>query len=367
MILYVILGSLVVVEIVVRLLFPRPQRKLDPQVRVKMDGAIGYRNRPNQKAFSMDKVATINNLGFRGPDIEETRRPNSLRVLGLGNSLTFGGGVGDDETYLAYLNQKLDLLSPGQFNEVMNAAIYGFTIRQYVPFLESVLPKLQPDIVLLGAHWRDLHFHPRFGQLQKKVDQETWQMMKKKFHESIVKRDFATSRKEILLKKFKDFMRGWRTLYVTNYYLLMLRDHITPPNFMLWQKAFLSGEETEPIRERRQESVKTLARMKQLCESNGAKFAMLVFPDSKQVKKSFPNALWPKLLIDVCGELSIPCLDLTETIKAAHRQFGRDFLVPYDVAHYSGHTHQVIAESLYGFLQENGFLKDQRVSKAAVA
>lgn len=362
-----VISVLLLVEILLRLWFPEPPQWLEPQVQVVLDRRIGYRNRPNQDAFSMERRARINSLGFRGAEVSLQRAPGSLRILGLGNSITFGGGLADDETYLAHLKESLDLNFPDGFHEVLNAAIYGFTIRQYVPFLESVLPKVQPDMVLLGAAWRDLHYTPRFGQLQDKVDAETWENIKKKFRERIEKPDFPVSKKEILLKKTKQLLRHWRTLYVGNYYLRNLKDKIRPQNYQLWQKAFLTGQESEDIRNRRVETRKTLVRMRELCDKQGAKLVLLIFPDYKQIRKSFPKSTWPALLTEICTELEIPFLDLLPVIRTCYQAYGRSIFLPYDVHHYTEIVHHTLAEAVFHFLEkENLFhhIKDINISAA---
>jgi len=360
-------GCLLLLEGIVRLFFPKPPRFLEPQVRVVLDNRIGYCNHPNQTAFSKDSVATINRLGFRGPEIQLERQPNSFRVLGLGNSISFGGGLADNETYFAYLNEQLNTRFPDQKNEVLNASIYGFTIRQYIPFLESVLPKVKPDVVLIGAAWRDLHYNPRFGQLQEKVDEETWENIKKKFRERIEKPDFPSTKKERSIKKLKNLLRYWRTVFVANYYLQVLKDVIKPPNYHLWQRAFLSGERNEEVEKRRVETRKTLRRMKRLCEQRNIQFAVLIFPDYKQINKVFPKSFWPSLLTDICDELGIPYIDLLSPIQNAYAQHGRSIFLPYDVHHYSAEVHGGIAEALFEFLQDKELLKQQKTSQVVVA
>ena len=359
--------SVLILEAIVRFIFPRPLRWLEPQVRIELANRIGYRNRPNQNAFCGDKTCTINSLGFRGSEIHSEREVVDHRILGLGNSLTFGGGVADDESYLAYLNHYMNKRYPDECNEVINGAIIAFTIRQYVPFLESVVPTLKPDIVLLGAHWRDLHFHPRFGQLKKKVDDETWQMIQKKFRETIEERWTTTSTKEKVVKKIKHIISYWRTLYVGNYYLQALRQHIKPPNFMLWQTAFLSGEETEPIRQRKAQAKKTLSQMKRICEKNDTKFALVIFPDYKQIRGKFPKSIWPSLLIETCEELDIQYIHLLPTIQRAYKKYGRSILIPYDVTHYSALGNQAIAEALFEFLNKVRFLEEDKSLDVAAA
>lgn len=349
---------LLVIETVVRLRYPKPRPWLKPQVQVALDDQVGYSNRPNQRAFSRDAVANINSLGFRGPEIKLGRQPGSLRILGLGNSITFGGGVEDDQTYLAYLNDRLSDLFPGRQVEVLNAAIYGFTIRQFVPFLEAMLPRVKPDIVLLGTCWRDLHFHPRLGQLKGKVDAETWKMIKKKFRERDTKVVHA-SRRDKLTGPAKKLVRHWRTLYVGIYLFRALRDWMKPPSYQLWRRAFLSGQETEPIRQRRAEAKKTLSRMQEICTEQHAKFGVLVFPDYRQIMRAYPKSTWPSLMVEACQELGIPSVDLLAPIRREYDEHGRSIFQPYDDDHYSAECNRAIAQAVHAFLSDERMLTEQ--------
>ena len=358
---------LVLLEGIVRLIFPRPRLRMEPQVQIDLDEVLGYCNRPNQQAFTVEAPAAINSLGFRGPEVKLAREANDVRILGLGNSLTFGSGVRDDETYLAYANKKLKDKNPDRRIDILNAAIVGFTIRQYIPFLRGVLPKVQPDIVLLGAHWRDLHFNPRFGQLKKNIDAQTWHLVKKKFKERVAKCDPPETLKEKFIRQLKNFIRRWRTAFVAIYYIQVLRDQFKIPTFKQWQTAFLSGEETEPIKQRRVETRKTLSQMKQICEAQNVKLAIVIFPDFKQLNNDFPKSTWPGLLTEVCDELAIPYLKLLPAVQDAYKKRGRSILMPYDpVGHYNIEGHIAIGEALVDFLTQEKSLHVLRDVSVAV-
>lgn len=354
------LAIVLLFEVLARLFYPRPKLRREPQVQILFDDRIGYRNRPNQRAFNMDAPVTVNSLGFRGPEFAPGRQPGSLRILGLGNSITFGAGVADGETYLAHLESRLASRWPEGRVEVLNAAMDGFTIRQYIPFLEEVLPKVKPDVVLLGAHWRDLHYNPRFGQLKGKVNAETWKMIKKKMRQRADKTASFTqaSPKEQALRVLKNLIRRWRALFVLVHYLQALKGRFRPSSFQRWQQAFLSGEETEPIRQRRQEARKTLGHMKKLCEEQHIKFGVLLFPDCKQTIKAYPQSTWPLVLVEACQELDIPYADLLHPIRQQYREHGRAIFLPYDTEHYSASCHGAIAGAVGEFLERQHLLSE---------
>ncbi len=359
------LAVLLVLELVARIFFPAPKLRKEPQVQIMLDARMGYRNKPNQDAFEMDAPVHINAMGFRGPEFEPERQPGSLRILGLGNSITFGSGLADHETWIAYLEGRLKAAYPGRVAEVINAAMEGFTIRQYVPFLERVLPKVKPDVVLLAAAFRDLHFHPRMGQLEGKVDPEAWKAIKKKLDESSVKLVHIDQApfKEKLIRWTKNGIRRWRTAYVLYEIAEDVKNHFRPASFVKWERSFLSGEETEPIRARRVEANKTLGMMLELCEKHGAKLGFISFPIYEQILRDYPDSTWPAIVADGCEQRGIPYLDLLPAIREQYRNHGKSVFLPYDTNHYTPRCHEALSEPVLEFLRSENLVpkNDERV------
>jgi lysophospholipase L1-like esterase len=101
-------------------------------------------------------TVTLDAEGFRGAaPLPRAKAPGALRVAAVGDSSTFGWGVGDDETYAAGLARRLAAAYPGRPVEVMNAGIPGFSSFQGLRLLEAdVLPRA-PDYVILGFGFND--------------------------------------------------------------------------------------------------------------------------------------------------------------------------------------------------------------------
>ncbi len=94
--------------------------------------------------------------GFRGPEIADSPAPGVTRVACLGDSITFGHGVDDDETYPAVLQE---LLSEHGDYEVINAADIGAESKDVLQVLrEEVLP-LSVDVVTVCVGVNDATNH----------------------------------------------------------------------------------------------------------------------------------------------------------------------------------------------------------------
>ena len=87
-------------ELAARAFFPAPSDPdRQPQVLYQYDPDVGYTHVPNQTGWIDAGIVTINSLGFRGPDVVLPKPPGRTRIVVIGDSLTLGMGVREDETY----------------------------------------------------------------------------------------------------------------------------------------------------------------------------------------------------------------------------------------------------------------------------
>ena len=92
------------------------------------------------------KQVTTNNLGFRSPEIDASK---PLIVM-LGDSMTFGYGVADDQSNPAQLQRLL----PDSF--VLNAGTIAYNIEQETLLYEGKIAKLNPVMVILEFIQNDI-------------------------------------------------------------------------------------------------------------------------------------------------------------------------------------------------------------------
>jgi len=92
----------------------------------------------------------INRYGQRGADYPLAKPPGELRIVGVGDSLTFGPGVHDDETYLARLEAALR--DRGRDARVVNAAANGWGTWHYRRWAETRLERFAPDLLIVGCY-----------------------------------------------------------------------------------------------------------------------------------------------------------------------------------------------------------------------
>lgn len=112
-------------------------------------GEVVYRLRPGLVATLKGKEVRTNAQGFRGPELVAGVRT----VVGIGDSVMFGWGVADGETYLRRLERELGAAGDLQ---VVNMGVPGYHTVQEVALLERHLDVLRPSVAILGFLANDL-------------------------------------------------------------------------------------------------------------------------------------------------------------------------------------------------------------------
>ncbi len=113
----------------------------------------------NHAVSNTDVDISTNSLGFRHRELGPKKK-NELRILVLGDSITFGDFVPQDQTYPAYLERHLRAMFPAKHIEVINAGVGGVDLQnEFAILMESGL-SVEPDIVLVGLYLNDAHESP---------------------------------------------------------------------------------------------------------------------------------------------------------------------------------------------------------------
>ena len=92
-----------------------------------------------------------NSLGIRAKGEIPAKSKNHFRILALGDSITFGLAINDEETYPVQLEEILQRIFPAPVKvEVINAGVTGYSSRQGLVYLREKLLFLKPDLVIIG-------------------------------------------------------------------------------------------------------------------------------------------------------------------------------------------------------------------------
>jgi len=129
--------------------FLRHSRVEHPHV---YDEAYGWALRRGARYAGRDgETITVNHDGYRGRRHPRAPTPGVTRVVMLGDSVTFGTGVGDGETFSHLLDARPDL-------EVLNLGVDGYGTDQELIRLEREGLAFGPQVVILNFCVRNDYF-----------------------------------------------------------------------------------------------------------------------------------------------------------------------------------------------------------------
>jgi len=109
---------------------------------------LGYRH-PYSVTYSLgSNLVELNSHGLRDDEIPYDKPPGEKRVLVLGDSVTFGWGVSQGETFSDRMEYLLNE-SSGDRWEVINSGVNGYNTEQEAAYLHIKGTRYSPDIVVL--------------------------------------------------------------------------------------------------------------------------------------------------------------------------------------------------------------------------
>ena len=117
---------------------------------------LSYELTPGAHAYAYGHRIRINSYGCRGEEISPIPEPGVFRIVAVGDSMTFGMGVGDTEHWPYVLGDLIEPPPGYDVVETINAGVCGYNFRQnYVAITRKVL-QLRPHLIVLGLVSNDL-------------------------------------------------------------------------------------------------------------------------------------------------------------------------------------------------------------------
>lgn len=122
--------------------------------------AYGYRPLPDQTRRRLWGAGVhIDGFGVRGPDVAPARPPGTLRLLFLGDSVTYGGSYVDDEAlFSSVAGRRVASALAGRFTavEALNAGVNGWGPQNVQGLLEVMPTGFDSDVWVLTLLEDDL-------------------------------------------------------------------------------------------------------------------------------------------------------------------------------------------------------------------
>jgi lysophospholipase L1-like esterase len=279
------------------------------------DPRILFEPRPNFVGYSEGTSVTTNSHGLRERELPLEKPVGTRRILFLGDSVTFGPGVRDDEPYARQVEALLRTDGAGPV-ETVNAGVVGYNTIQELGRLDTVGLAYQPDVVVLTFVVNDLL--------------ETFSIFDHQYDPTGI------------LAPIKVWLRRNSNLYrfTQNVYWRVAQE----------LRRARDGQ-TEPLRkrDRLEERLATLDEIVQKTRASGASFLLVLYPDNLDDPVS-PGPSGERFtmrqeLVRYAERTGIPYVDLSAAIGDVRDPRAREYRLRED-PHPSLAGHRVIAEAL---------------------
>jgi lysophospholipase L1-like esterase len=294
---------------------------------------------PGRQIVMHGVTYAINAQGWRDYDYLQEKPADTFRIVAIGDSYTFGHGVGLEDLYTKKLEKLLNERQPvpgyGQY-EVLSMGMSGLnTVREAVLLRERGF-SYQPDLVLINFVLNDLEDYP--------LSLPCFSAVPDLIHYRLLKLSY-------LYLYLDDQCASMRMRQIYGSY-----------------DVYLAGllDESRPSWGRFRGAVEDIARMTQARE---VEVLVVIFPMTQhRLDDSYIFTEAHGKVASVFAAAGIPVLDLLPVLRSYGMAHGKYIyaISPYDY-HPNAEAHQVAAEAIYQALLERGLIASvEPVSSAVV-
>jgi len=283
------------------------------------DAKLYWRLRPNQECYTKvgHQPVHINSHGTRGPEFATAKPANTVRVLSLGDSRTFGWGLPDEKTYARQLEALLQQhLDKGKTVEVINAGVNAWSFPQMQVFFRDIGLKWAPDFVVLA----EANLWTQFSE--KNSDEFVRKFMSRVRLKNLLRRS-ATYHFAIEVK-LQAFYQRYRTKFIP----------VDPKQ----DRFFKEQQQNDPDAVFRS-AIEDLCRTAQ---SNGVKTVLLFVPTLDELASTNQSRVLATKLT-VSAKLGVPLLDLTQELSGG----GKALYLEADPVHLNAVGNAIVARRLF--------------------
>ncbi len=347
-----ILLALGLSEIAVRLCNPQPIRpamyQADPLYgRTTIPRLGGYWKEPEfSHAFQ------LNSLGFRDRERALRKPANTVRIIGLGDSFSWGVGVEQHETFLQQLEDTLNQSEDGMSHEVLNWGVPGWGTAQELLCLKHQAPAYHPDLVLI-QYFKDDDLADNVYKSPFRLTDEAGAVTHSADREPNVSRLIRATR----------YVPFYRVLTQHSQLLSLLRARLIIAAEQNDRRPLANTIPGDSFAYGLQLTEALLDELFSYTESVGWTTAMLIIPrkgelsassagrDSGRRRRALDEA---RMLDDVCRRHNIPRLDLSESFSQKDVS-----LLYYSIdEHLTPYGHKVTAEATARFLNTHRLMNE---------
>lgn len=326
----------------------RQERSIDSVV--LFGGPRGVRLRPNTRAqivnhslSKRDVLIEVNSIGLRYPELGP-KTQDEFRVLVLGDSITLGDFVSEDET----LTRQLEKLTSGRNKRILflNAGLPGAGTMEELFLYREIRDRVRPDLVLVEMYLNDAQtaggFYARaIPPPFSKSRFLTWAANRVQ----IVGKALFRERGVKIDPKWREGFRAGRGLHSGAMF-----DSKDGFDFEIYNAFMDFGLAWNPRSWEILDGI--VAPLQQETRQNGSRLAIALFPVHIQVLGSYEDHSPQDRGRELCARRGIPYLDPLPGLRADWQ--ARKEKLFYDHCHYTPYGYTVVArEILAGLDREN--------------
>jgi hypothetical protein len=281
-----------------------------------------------------------NSLGYRNPEIGPKR---GTRILFLGDSITFGDYVTEQDTFVRRVERLAG--ARGEDWETINSGIGAISLENELAILYETGLGLDPDVVVVGFYLNDFRESPgiRVRRLPSPFDrshllQYISSVIAAKAPDSLDAQRAAHDAE--VDSWFADFDRSWPSAEGDIEHDPKAFNYQTRRWFRDWGAAWSehAWRRMRPI----------FGEFKRTSEEHGFELYIVAFPVAYQVSARYLND-WPQQrLAEIAGALDIELLDLLPLFRGVYGQ--TDDPLFYDLCHHTPIGNALIARAITDFL-----------------
>jgi lysophospholipase L1-like esterase len=250
------------------------------QLRPNSVGAQDFGSNPDGY-FDDDFTLTyrINSLGFRGAETTWKKPDNTVRVVVIGDSFTFGSGVRNEHTFPSAMQAYFSEDKSRQNIEVLNLGAGRYNTVNEVSLLFNKGVRLDPDIVLICFFLNDTNAGGTAKAFSAWVPENQLPLWRRysRLADIMATRFERQRASEALVKKYIDSFRG------------------DAPGWIQSRKALDSA--------------------RKLSEERGFKLVLAIYPVLWSLSDDYPFADIHETISNYASGLGLPVLDLQPVFK----------------------------------------------------
>ena len=341
---------LLICEILVRIFFDQTAYTVSSYPEKMFDSKSKTRMKPNFKGeFAPGEFSAsihINSIGLRD---DEPRTDSTLhKILGLGDSFTFGHGVEAKSSFIEILENKLNKESP---TDILNAGVPGTGPDHYLKVFNHINKDYKANHILfcifIGNDLNDLKLNTKGKKTNKTTNSKadnSGSSFKTFLRKNVHLYSFVVDRAKTipLVRKFL-VNSGIAHGMIGNYIIDVLKPNLNDGYKKRWNYLFQILNETKSLNQNL--TVILIPTREQVYPERLNKAVDQLGYNLKEIDVNFPN----KKINDFCDKNNIQCIDLLPGFIKSSKSKSLYFDID---PHFNKNGHILAAQIIYNHLKK---------------